>query len=292
MASWRFNDLAILSTGQLDEVMTQLGIGSYAFAWSIGVPGYEQPDAPMDAVGLVRRAAELGLHLVQIVDNLPLHAMTPGELNLLEREARQHDVAIEIGTRGIAPDHLRCYIDLAQRFGSPLVRVVVDTADHHPDADEIVATLGHLLPDFAAAKITLAIENHDRFKAHDLADIVARLDSEYVGICLDTVNSFGALEGPQAVLDILGPHVVNLHIKDFCIERAGHNMGFVLTGTPAGKGMLNVPWLLDCLREYGREFNAILELWPPPEATMTETVAKEMQWAVESVAYLRGVIDA
>jgi hypothetical protein len=67
-------------------------------------------------------------------------------------------------------------------------------------------------------------------------------------------------------------------------------MGFMLTGTPAGQGMLDVRWLMGRLREHGREFNAILELWPPLEPDMAATIRKEADWAAASVGYLRGLI--
>ena len=44
------------------------------------------------------------------------------------------------------------------------------------------------------------------------------------------------------------------------------------------------------LRAQGRDPNAILELWPPPEATVAESVAKEAGWAAESIRYLRRFI--
>jgi hypothetical protein len=64
----------------------------------------------------------------------------------------------------------------------------------------------------------------------------------------------------------------------------------MVTGCPAGQGMLDVPWLLGALRELGRDPNAILELWTPPGADMAETIATEAQWAEESVRYLRTLI--
>lgn len=79
-------------------------------------------------------------------------------------------------------------------------------------------------------------------------------------------------------------------MKDFQIFRPTHRKGFVVEGRPAGQGQLNVPWLLAELRAKGRDPNAILELWPPPEATVHESIAKENAWAVESVRYLRQFI--
>jgi hypothetical protein len=48
-----------------------LGLSSYTFVWSVGVPGYPQPPAPLTAEGLLRKAAEFGVTVVQIADNLP-----------------------------------------------------------------------------------------------------------------------------------------------------------------------------------------------------------------------------
>jgi sugar phosphate isomerase/epimerase len=152
------------------------------------------------------------------------------------------------------------------------------------------------MPAFERARVTLAIENHDRLPARTFARILKKIDSEHAGICLDTVNSFGALEGPEAVVDALGPWTVNLHVKDFTIFRARHQMGFQIEGRPAGQGRLDVPWLLQRLDVLGRSAGrkplstAIVELWTPPEETLAETIAKEARWAQASIAYLRQMI--
>jgi sugar phosphate isomerase/epimerase len=204
--------------------------------------------------------------------------------------AAERGIQVEVGTRGIRPEHLRQYLRLAVRFRSPILRTVVDTADHRPMPDEIVASLRPMLGALSDAGVCLAIENHDRFKARQFREVVEQLSSDAAGICLDTVNSFGAMEGPEAVVTTLAPWVVSLHVKDFQIRRADHQMGFVVEGRPAGQGCLEVPWLLEQLRAAGRRPNAILEQWPPPEATIGETIAKEMAWARQSISYLRTLI--
>jgi hypothetical protein len=118
----------------------RLGIGSYAFAWSIGVPGREPP-RPMTALDLVDAAADLGVRVVQICDNLPLHILAEPELDRLAGRAAEHGIQVEVGTRGIGREHLRRYLRLAVRLRSPILRVVVDAADHRPALDEIVAML-------------------------------------------------------------------------------------------------------------------------------------------------------
>ncbi len=267
----------------------RLGISSWTFTWAVGVPG-QRPERPLGAPALLDRAAALGVRVLQVCDNLPLHCLPPAEIEAFARRADEREISVEVGTRGIGHDHLRTYLHLAERLRSPILRAVVDTADHRPDADEVVATLREMSPEFEQAGVCLAIENHDRFPARALADIVRRIDSPCVGICLDTANSFGALEGPAVVLEVLGPLAVNLHLKDFSVDRARHNLGFVIEGRPVGQGRLDVPWLLEGLRAYGRDVNAILEQWTPPEDTLAATIHKEEVWAAQSIEYLRRFI--
>ena len=266
----------------------KIGLGSYALAWAIGAPGYP-PEHPMDSFGFIDCAAKHGFKLVQIADNLPLHELSEGELERLKNLTQSLDIEVEVGTRGIANGNLERYLALAQFFNSPLLRVVVDSDGHHPDPNEVSQIVAKVLPKFEAAGVTLAIENHDRFKARDLLKILETLDSAHVGICLDTVNSFGALEGPEVVTKTLAPHVVNVHIKDFDIRREAHNMGFRIFGTPAGQGVLDIPWLVESLDMKGRKINAILELWPAPEENLERTIAKEAQWLAQSVQVLQAL---
>ena len=268
----------------------QLGISSFTYTWAIGVPGHP-PDRPMTALDLSDKAASLGLSLVQICDNLPLDQLSPAELDAFERRASELSISVEVGTRGIGLDHLRTYLQLAARLKSPILRVVVDTADHHPPEDEVVHTIKAVIPEFERAGVCLAVENHDRFKVQTLARILDCIGSNYVGICLDTANSFGALEGPDVVVDVLGSRTVNLHVKDFVVRRASHKLGFSIEGRPAGQGQLDIPWLLQALRAQGRDPNAVLELWTPPEKTLSATIAKEDAWAVASVEYLRQFVQ-
>jgi 3-oxoisoapionate decarboxylase len=182
----------------------KLGVSSYTFAWAIGAPGYP-PAVPMNTFDLLDLAHELKVGVVQIADNLPLDRLAVEDLARLRAQADTQGIQIEVGTRGIGESHLRRYLALARYFGSSILRVVVDAQDDHPTPDEVIARVRPLLPDFASADVILAIENHDRFTTEMLIHVMQTLDSAHVGICLDTVNSFGALEGPALVVDRLGP---------------------------------------------------------------------------------------
>ena len=267
----------------------RLGIGSYTYTWAVGVPGH-LPLRPLSAIDLLANASRLGVRVAQFCDNLPLIGLPETELDELVRVARDKGIHIELGTRGLASDNLRAHLRLARQLGCTFLRLVLDSPGDEPAADEALARLREIMPEFRAAGIQLAVENHDRFPASVLARLVERLGPDQAGICLDTVNSFGALEGPEVVVETLAPYTLNLHVKDFTIARVDSLMGFVINGCPAGTGRLNVPWLLERLAAAGRDVNAIVELWTPFGPTLEATLARECAWAEESVGRLRQFI--
>jgi sugar phosphate isomerase/epimerase len=264
----------------------RLGISSYTYNWAVGVPGYP-PENPLTAEALLQEAATLGVRVVQIADNLPLDALAPARIDALAALAAELQLDIEIGTAGIAPEHLQKYLDLAIRLRAPLVRTVIDTATNQPSPAAAIGLLGEALPEYRRAGVTIAVENHDRFPARTLERMIERLGSEHLGICLDTANSLGCGEDLQTLLGTLGRWVVNLHVKDFCVRRLPHKKGFVVEGCPAGTGLVDIPVLLNRLRELGRDVSVILEHWPPPQATVSASIAHEANWTRQSLDYLR-----
>jgi sugar phosphate isomerase/epimerase len=260
----------------------KLGLSSYAFPWTVS-------SGNLDAPGLLAQAYALGVRVVQIADNLPLHRSSEDQLNELKSLADELGIGIEVGARGVAPEHLRVYIDIAQRLQSPILRVVMDSAEHQPSEDEAVRSIREVVPRLERSQICLAIENHDRFPARALKRIVEAIGSDCVGICFDTANSFGCFERPEEVFDALHSYIVNFHVKDVAVRRAGHSSGFVIEGRPAGQGMLDIAGLVQKVAGLKREVNAVLEHWVTKEGTIEATIEKEDKWARESVAYLATV---
>jgi sugar phosphate isomerase/epimerase len=264
----------------------KLGISSYTYTWAVGVPG-SMPEDPLSVCGLLEKAYSSGIKLVQIADNLPVEKLTEDELELLLDYSVEKGISLEMGGRGLTPEHtIKCLL-AAQAIRSPILRMVIDSTGYEPSIPEIEGIIKDLLPEFRSRRIKLAIENHDRLKAREFAGIINSIGSEWVGICLDSVNSMGAGEGFETVSDILIPYTINLHIKDFTIRRVSHKMGIIIEGAPAGTGMLNIPDLLLRTSQNGLCKSAILELWTPPEPEIESTILKEEKWAQESLNYLK-----
>jgi sugar phosphate isomerase/epimerase len=267
----------------------KLGLSTFAYTWSFGFAG-KVPAAPLDAFTFLHKAAGLGARVVQIADNVPLDTLSADERRRVHALAKESGIQVEVGMRGLIEEKVLANLAIAKEFQSPVLRIVTDTSTFKPDPAEIVAIVRRLKGPLEAAGIALAIENHDRFTAPVLASIIADVASPCVGICLDTVNSFGALETPEVVIETLGPLAVNVHLKDFTIKRPWHSMGFLVEGTAAGEGRLKVPYLLERMKVFGREPNLILETWVAPEERLEDSIAKEQDWTARGFANMRRLI--
>lgn len=263
----------------------KIGLGTYALAWSIGVPG-NLPEKPMDIYEFLDFAHRHGFNLVQIADNLPLHHFSHKALTDIKNYADAKGLSFEVGTRGMTPDNLNRYLDIAEALDSPILRVVIDQQGFEPNLPEIHEIIRNCIPELGKKNISLAIENHDRFKAAEFVEMIDKAASPWVGICLDAVNSIGADEGFETVFSTLAPHTINFHLKDYTIRRKPHMMGFDITGVPAGSGRLDMEHIYATLTKYGKCQSLILELWPEPEDNIASTIKKEQEWVRQSARFL------
>ena len=264
----------------------KLGVSSFTFPWAIGGIEADHP-VVMSAFELVEKANVLGADVLQIADNLPIGHLGDSELQKLRSAADGFGIALEVGTRGIRAENIDRFLAIAQILGSPILRVVIDSKGHEPEIAEICQLLQPFAAKFKSANIRLAIENHDRLTCAEFNEIIDRLGSDWVGICLDTVNSLGAVEAPNTVVPALAPRAINVHMKDFEIIRSNGQMGFTVQGTALGKGRLDIPAVIAAVGGSAREITSVIELWTPRQESYLATVELEEAWAKESVAFLR-----
>jgi sugar phosphate isomerase/epimerase len=271
----------------------KLGISTWSVPWSIGVRGYPQPALPLDAVNLLQKAIQVGVSVVQIADNLPLDQLAHSELDRLRDMAFSHGLALEVGTRGADPDHLRRYTALARRLNARVLRTVL--AGSMCGQEEMRAAedgIRQVLGDLERRQVTLALENNEAFSAAEFASLIMRIASPLVGICLDTANSLGRPELLETVVEHLAPHTVMLHAKDYDIRRVGTRMGFSVVGRPAGEGRVDFDHLLAVLRDRKRDnISVIVEHWPPFKRDISTTVNIEEEWLDKSVQFLRSKVQ-
>ncbi|OWP20617.1 sugar phosphate isomerase [Microbacterium sp. AISO3] len=265
-----------------------IGLGTYAFLWEHS----DRAPQPLSLVGAFERTRELGVDLFQICDYAPLELMDGIELRDAAAAARDLGLTIEVGTKGVAPERLTRFLELAAVFDARLVRSMIYAPDSRPTLVEAEAWLRGILPAYEAAGVSLALETYEQVSTADLTRLIAAVDSPALGVCLDPANVVARLELPRETVELAAPYVTNIHVKDFAFARQPGWVGFTFTGARMGEGLHDYPHLLETVRprERGvdeREVNEIVEHWLPWQGDAETTVRTERDWTRATLEYLR-----
>lgn len=260
----------------------KIGTGSYTYPWWVKQQ-LASGLAPLDvSLRLAEKAYYAEMDIVQLCDNCDIHLLEDGELEQLGKRCAEMGLILELGTRGVSFAHMNDMLDKAERCGSRFIRTMLPSLDgSEPSLEEAGAELKKLTGRLEKYEVRIGIENHDKHSSEVIADFTRALGCGFIGVCLDTVNSFAALETPDIVISNLLPLANNIHYKDFAVVRANEQMGFSIEGRPAGEGMLNADRLI------ASGINTVIELWPPFRQSLEATVELEGEWAEKSVVYLK-----
>ncbi|KFF71191.1 TIM barrel protein [Pectobacterium brasiliense] len=259
-----------------------IGLSTYAFFWraSSRVPN------PLGLEAMLEQTAESGAGVFQICDYAVVEALSSAELEKLRQRAVDLGIQLELGTRGLATDHLTRYLTMARALDVRFIRTMFNTATHKPTQDEALALLRRVLPEFEQHNIQLGLETYEQVRTRDVLAVVDAIDSPALGICLDPGNCVAALEYPREVIELTASRVVNLHIKDFAFARQEGWVGFTYSGCLLGTGLLDYDALHQIVRPNERNINQIVEHWLPWQANAEETCRLEDAWTRHSLNYL------
>ena len=204
--------------------------------------------APCDLSGLSREASVRGLELHSVLTVLHW-AHT---LSSVDRETRER--ALAIGT---------FMIEAARNVGADTVLIVPGIADPkvpYRDTYRIAQESLHALSETASdLGVRIGVENvWNRFLQGPLEMLrfIEEIDSPFVGAYFDVGNVM-AMGHPQHWIQVLGSHIVKVHVKDFAYQVGNiHGFAYLLHG--------DVPWVevLRELKEIGYDDYLTAELSP------------------------------
>jgi len=139
-------------------------------------------------------------------------------------------------------------IRTAAQSGATIARTVMLNGRRYEDFDSASAflrwgddarqRLALAEPIVARNRIQLAVENHKDWRVDELLEILGKLGSHHVGVCVDTGNNLSLLEDPTEVVASLAPLALTTHFKDIAVRETGD--GFLLAEVPLGEGFLDL----------------------------------------------------
>lgn len=204
-----------------------LRVGCCAYTYRDYLTGTRTPRMTLD--DFLDRAAEIGIHGVELTSYYFPEPITPAELHRLARRAWTLGLDITGGAVGntftLPPgpdrdrqmDLVRRWIDLTPEMGGRYIRVFAGAAPAGVPDDVargwVVDCLRQLCPEAGKRGIVLALENHGGVVAlpEGMLQIMGAVESEWFGVNLDTGNFHTA--DPYADLAELAPYAVTTHVK-------------------------------------------------------------------------------
>ncbi|MHC4516994.1 MAG: sugar phosphate isomerase/epimerase family protein [Planctomycetota bacterium] len=189
----------------------------------------------------------------------------------LRRYAEGHDLFIE-GSASLPRDRadverFDAHVRTAKRAGATVIRVAIGGRRYEQFdrleqfrafAERSERSIQLAEPVAARGGIRLAIENHKDFRVPEMVGMLERLDSEYVGVCVDTGNSFALLEDPMDVVRAYAPWAFAAHLKDMAVRE--YEDGFLLADVVLGEGLLDLGKMVAILRRARPEIKFSLEM--------------------------------
>lgn len=106
--------------------------------------------------------------------------------------------------------------------------------------------------------VKLAVENHKDWRIAEMIEILKLIDSEWVGVNLDTGNNISLLEDPMEVVEALAPYAFTVHLKDMAVEE--YEDGFLLAEINLGEGFLDIDKMITVIKKYNPDIRFNLEM--------------------------------
>jgi len=210
----------------------------------LGAGGIQVPLGIRDgeyARGLRRRAAQHGMFVEAIVE-------PPRGRADVERFSAVMRTAAEAGARAA------CTVLFPGRRYEEF-----DSPEQFRRCDEQALRAAELAAPVAEKYgVPLAVENHKDHLVRERLELLKRITSQWVGMCVDVGNNIALLEDPIEVIEAFAPWAFAVHLKDHAVQESAD--GFLLADVPLGKGFLDLKKVVAILRKARPEIRFSLEV--------------------------------
>lgn len=251
----------------LKETHMGIVVHSYATRWNPKLESSKYPGFA-DAIDLIRHCHQIGAGGVQTLVNnwstdfakkvrsekeklgLYLEASigmpyTSGEVETFEKNV--------IAAKTAGMDIIRTVCTSGRRY-----EVYHSASDFENARARAITCLQLGEPVLRKHKVKLGVENHKDWRAPELAELMKKMSSEWIGVTLDFGNSIALMEDPMDVVKTLAPFAVTTHVKDMGLEE--YEDGVLLSEVPLGTGILDLHAIVALCKKYNPGITFNLEM--------------------------------
>lgn len=176
-----------------------------------------------------------------------------------------HPNGLGSGADPHAAADLIVHLDIARRVGAKVMRVCAGGRRTRPASwaehkTALLPIFRELVRDAEEQGVVMAVENHIDLLADEMLDLIDTVDSPWLRVCLDTANNLRMLEDPLEVAAKLAPVAAATHLKDVTAQRGNPREFAFWPSVPLGTGLIDVPAILQLLRQAGYQGLLALEI--------------------------------
>ncbi len=254
----------------------------------LGLESFSTRNSGLDPLGVLGLADELGLDGV-LFELSPFGSFRHDDLKKIRYAAEHKGLYLEFGMGSILHGHPMAekgrqllaeagydtsvseaqividHLHVAQKLGSPILRCVVGNFLTRDEGYNMTATADRVVAVFREAcraaedlGMKIAVENHADFTVREHASILAWVNSPAYGFTLDCANLAFDLDDPLRLAEIVAPHAVTTHFKNYRIARTP--AGLALENCSLGEGEIDVVAIAELLAEHNPEINLNIEI--------------------------------
>jgi sugar phosphate isomerase/epimerase len=225
------------------------------------------PEAVLDAWQLIELASTHRLASVET----PLHGMVadlaPATLARLRMKLTDADLALVVDSGVVEVEALTALLPLAAQAGAKTVRATLSTILEGARAKIpggwdaylrlVQQRIGEIRPLLERHGILLALENHQDATSDDLLAL-CEAGGGHLGVTFDVANPLAVAEDPLVFARKLGPHIHNVHLKDYHVFATPQ--GYRLVRCALGEGVVPFAELLPLLASVAPHATLHIEL--------------------------------
>lgn len=267
--------------------MVRLGLESFSYQYHL-----ENLDAPKDIFWFLEKSISLGFHGCQI-NSRYLSGWDESLIRSIGKYCADNNIYLELGSAGYDYRQISDRLNLSGEIGARVLRTFIITGNEKlvqsqkkEFFEDVVETL-RMLADVAEQNgVILAIENNEDLTSSEIALILSKVESPYVGACVDTGNALPLWEDPVDCVKNLAPYLVSTHLKDWkhwwdkgVSQRAG---------TPLGRGDVRIAEIYPLLRRANPDMPINLQIITTPVDGCVEPEWEERN-VLESIDYVKAL---
>ena len=246
---------------------TAVGVGSASFFYRAGQERKRGETPITDPLRLAAYCAELGAGGIQARLPTSNYSYASKLRSLTEKNGMYFEATVDLPRNEADLDDFKKTLKAADQAGARVVRVVLFSGsryesfsdfEHYQEArNQAWKSVTLAEPMLRKRKMKIAIENHKDLRSPDLLELLDRIQSEYVGVCVDLGNNYALMEDPVDIARAFAKFAFSCNIKDHQLRSS--DRGFQLFDAQLGTGIIDLRKAISTLKQYQPNVKLLLE---------------------------------